>query len=502
MSFAPPIARDGFYYNGDLYVEVGNLNRHKRASIPEIIAILRPDLKQSKAASAVSPPKEPVGHWYEAQLIHYGLPPSKDKARAKMRLLEALNTSRLVVPEGIVRLERQLKKDYATADRRAKAQYKAEMTASGKTESASTPKKRKQSEPTNSVNVNINFGPFAGQMMPNIMAGMGGGFDVQTGSPATKKPKTSASAAPKKANSKNSVKEPVARGAPAGQTVSTNGESSKSPPKRARPPQTARKSATTDKRPPIPKLPTPKKPSAVKKEPAIKEESYNPPSTPDRPRQTARKSVPIKQELTTHKSPTPKNSPAVKQETNLQTELYTPTKPKLGLINGSYSITCPTLDPQSRNSAMSLILCLDTPSVWGAYNFGSCSGILHLPERPWQPSNIPLSCTWRGQEHGEREGEVGFGEGEIAFWGDGRVEGWINVFGKCHFTGRRKPGPGSAPRSAASMRGEWDGYCDQGYGDEYGDEYEEEPYAEEPYAEDLYDSSNHYAEEAYDEEAY
>ena len=93
MAFAPPVSRGYFYYHDGLYVDVGNLNRHKRASVEEIRTILRPDLIKSKNA-ALGPPKDQVGHWYEAQLIHYGLPPSKDKARAKMRLLEALNSSK------------------------------------------------------------------------------------------------------------------------------------------------------------------------------------------------------------------------------------------------------------------------------------------------------------------------------------------------------------------------------------------------------------------------
>ena len=95
MAFAQPAVKDNFLYNGDLFVDVGNLNRHKRASVAEITEVLRPDLKNVKNAAAV---KDPVGHWYEAQLIHYGLPPSKDKARAKMRLLENLNQSKLTVP--------------------------------------------------------------------------------------------------------------------------------------------------------------------------------------------------------------------------------------------------------------------------------------------------------------------------------------------------------------------------------------------------------------------
>ena len=61
MAFAPPVVRGNFYYHDGLYVDVGNLNRHKRASVEEIRTILRPDLKKSKNASVVAP-KDQVGH--------------------------------------------------------------------------------------------------------------------------------------------------------------------------------------------------------------------------------------------------------------------------------------------------------------------------------------------------------------------------------------------------------------------------------------------------------
>lgn len=109
MSFASPVSKDGFWYNGDLFLEVGGLNRHKRASVAEITAILRPDLKKGKFAIPQQPSEDPVGHWYEARLLHYGLPPSEDKARAKMRLLEALNSSKLQIPASISRIEESLR---------------------------------------------------------------------------------------------------------------------------------------------------------------------------------------------------------------------------------------------------------------------------------------------------------------------------------------------------------------------------------------------------------
>ena len=441
MSFAPPIAREGFYYNGDLYVEVGNLNRHKRASIPEITAILRPDLKQSKATLAASPFKDPVGHWYEAQLIHYGLPPSKDKARAKMRLLEALNSAKLAVPAGIVKLEAQLKKEYAAADKKAKAQYKAEMAIAGKSDPTTAGKKRKQSEPTSNVNVNINFGPYAGpyggqqlQMTPNSTAGMGESFGAQTKPPATKKAKTSAAAAPEK--TKSAIKD-------------DNQASTKK--------ETAAKGTST-----------------AKKKAMVKEEPSNNASTPVRPKQTARWSGPAKKEPATHKETTPKKEAAVKKEPKVKSEPNTASLPKLGLINGYYDISCPNLEGQWRGYGddMSIILCLDSPGVWGAYDFGMFSGILHLEDRPWEASYEPIPCKWRGRENSE--GQMSFGEsctGEIAFLGGGRIEGYLNMYGQCHFSGTRVPGPGSAPRTAASMKQEWNGYNERAYDDEARDRW-------------------------------
>ena len=131
--------------------------------MPEITAILRPDLKKANAALATSI-KDPVGHWYEAQLIHYGLPPSKDKARAKMRLLEALNASKLVVPAHITALETSLRKEYEAAERRAKAEYKKAGLLAAGVKSESEKKRKERADVTtvsvNPVNVNINFGNY------------------------------------------------------------------------------------------------------------------------------------------------------------------------------------------------------------------------------------------------------------------------------------------------------------------------------------------------------
>lgn len=460
MSFAPPISRDGFHYNGDLYVEVGNLNRHKRASIAEITALLRPDLTKSKGKS--TPSKDEVGHWYTAQLIHYGLPPSQDKARAKVRLLEALNASKLIVPPEIKKLEDLLQKEYQAAERKAKAAYKKANTLS--TEGNS--KKRKQPEPpSTTVNVNLNLGGIPFGSFTKIQ---------DSSTPLPKKTKTM----PKKVNAESVLASPAPKkkqtarkstGAMAAATRPAFDEPSASP--APRPKQTARKSTST----PAPKQTAPtarsvpaqppvKKDPAIKRDPPVKRE----PGIKSEPRAPVGKAHPVKREPGIKPEPsTPmKKALAVKSEQSIKST------PKLGLINGYYAISCPYLasefSGEHDGSSFHLILALESPCIWGAYDFGAFSGILHLAQRPFFPSQEPIPLEWRGRENGE--GEMSFGDdchGEMAFLGNGQITGSLNnLYGeRCDFEGVKVAEEGTR-RSAGSMRAEWDGYNDEAYEEE------------------------------------
>jgi hypothetical protein len=59
-------------------------------------------------------------HRYAAQLIHYGLPVTKDKNGAKVRLLNALNQFKLEVPAWILKLEGELKKEWENENKKMK----------------------------------------------------------------------------------------------------------------------------------------------------------------------------------------------------------------------------------------------------------------------------------------------------------------------------------------------------------------------------------------------
>ena len=459
MSAATPVVRGNFIYNGDLHVDVGNLNRHKRATVAEITELLRPSLKKSKNTPPV---KDQVGHWYEAQLIHYGLPASKDKATAKMRLLDNLNNSKLKVPAYITGMESELKKEFAANERKAKARYKKEALAHDyNLVDPAASKKRKQTETISNIpgiNVNINLG-----MGGPINSGVGVSDTRTSASEATIRKKQTA----RRSNAKAVT--PVALSRDQAQSKApSSSQTNRFPTKqtarrgRAMPTFSPTRSLASGERSSAPYQVMPNgrfslldgdsdTQSPKKKNKKSKTED-NPPGVKTEGK--AKNSGPKVKIEPKSRTTIVKAEPKIKRETNKST---------LGLINGIYDITCLDISSQWDTGPLDLTLTLDSPSVWGAYDFGMFTGILHLTERPWAISD---SCYfhWRGRENGE--GEMSFGDdcnGEIRFLGGGEIEGWINLYGKCGFTGKRRQGPGTPVRTAVRMRAEWDGYNDHAY---------------------------------------
>lgn len=123
-AFAEPARRGDFLYSSVLYADAGNANHHPRASTAELAALLRPEAPslygKGCKPDVATPAKDPVWRFYSAQLIHYGLPVTKDKNAAKMRLLTAMNQFKLEVPAWVLKLEGDLKKEWEAANRKLK----------------------------------------------------------------------------------------------------------------------------------------------------------------------------------------------------------------------------------------------------------------------------------------------------------------------------------------------------------------------------------------------
>ncbi|EOO00338.1 hypothetical protein UCRPA7_4164 [Phaeoacremonium minimum UCRPA7] len=187
MSLAPPAAKDGFSYAGDsIYVEASGHNRHRRATIPELKA-------HFKGSSDV---KDPPAHWYEAQLLHYGLPPSKAKGTAKMRLVEAVSKGKIAVPAHIQKLETDLKKEWTKSESEAKKALKPQAIPASATKGT---KRKADTTVVTATNINLNL---------SFSVNSAGSVQIQSAVQPKKKAKIAGSSTAEKAP-KQPVKAPA-----------------------------------------------------------------------------------------------------------------------------------------------------------------------------------------------------------------------------------------------------------------------------------------------------
>ncbi|SPO06452.1 uncharacterized protein DNG_09142 [Cephalotrichum gorgonifer] len=116
MAHHAPATSGIFSFAGDsLFVEAAGNNLHRRATVPKLRAQF--DASDDRPA-----------HWYEAQLIHYGLPSSRVKGTSKMRLYDAVKKGDMAVPAYMKTMEKNLKKvwqDGAAASAAATRKRKA-----------------------------------------------------------------------------------------------------------------------------------------------------------------------------------------------------------------------------------------------------------------------------------------------------------------------------------------------------------------------------------------
>ncbi|KAM0724298.1 hypothetical protein Q7P37_000180 [Cladosporium fusiforme] len=405
---ATPVVRGEFVYHDILLVDIGgSLKRHPRASQPELKTLL-----DGKA------PKDQVAHFYEAQLIHYGLQRSKDKNTAKVHLQQALSQKKLSVPSHITDMEEQMKKEFATNVR--KARIAASKALKGTESSVATPasKKRKQ------------------------------GSEGTGQTPATnKKTKVTMRIGDVEVSIDHNTVE----------TTSQKKKQQTTPAKPTKPQSSSKEKSTTKARPtnpqPVTKTKTPQTPRQSPSKP-----SAQTPKTNSQPR--------IKNEpLSNTKSPakkTPHIKREVKQEPDTEDDAFT-----TRYITGVYNISCPQLSSQTATSHL-LRLSVDNESgkIWGSFSLVTTSGVLLIADSNADP-DVSHSFGWRARD--ADSGRLSFGRGcfgEIVFFGERQVRGtFFNLFpAPVDFEGERRAGLLWCGSSTAQLEGEWDGYVKEAYG--------------------------------------
>lgn len=177
-------ARSGaFVFRDTLFAEVAEGKRHARASTSELKDLLLP-----KKGSA--PPKDQVAHWYEAQLLHYGLPRTKDKNAAKVRLTSALAGGKLEVPSDVLKIEAGLKKEYAGLLRKEKA---ASKTQKAQPDTPNAKKRKADDAQGASTKVSVKVGDVAIEVDHQTIAKAQAAAKKQKKDPASKETASSLS---------------------------------------------------------------------------------------------------------------------------------------------------------------------------------------------------------------------------------------------------------------------------------------------------------------------
>jgi membrane protein involved in colicin uptake len=256
----PPVTNGQFSFNVDtFYVAASGGQIHRRAAPPEIKALYD--------TSVDSTPDHP-GHWYEAQLIHYGLPPSKVKATAKMRLLKALQDGALSVPKESIQIEKNLKKEWKKQD------SKERPLASGasKQSNTRTTKTKTVTIKTTTTSKTVESKTTATKAAPKSAAAKASAVKVAAPKAAIKKAAAAkATAAPKTATKAAAGKTPAAPKA-AAKTATAKSAA----PKMATAPKTSTPKATAAK------AATPKTAAAKRKRALNDEQTSNQPQTAKR----------------------------------------------------------------------------------------------------------------------------------------------------------------------------------------------------------------------------
>lgn len=409
-----PVIRGEFVYQDTLFVDVGGaLKRHPRASLAHLKTFL-----DGRA------PKDQVAHWYEAQLIHYGLQRSKDKNTAKVRLQQAISQKRLTVPSHIVDMEAQMKKEFAASVR--KALGAASQPESGLYDGQASPNRErkndneqaaKASASSKKTKITMKVGEVEFSIDHDLAEAVGTGKRAQA------------------TLGKTYTEPPPPKSSPVKRNYDSNGTFNNAAPKT---PQSKRANAANPR-------PTPTASSTRK-------------HTAHIPTTQGRGVSPAK----------PKTEPGIKREYKYESE--DEPLPTQRYITGNYNISCPLFEMEYPHApqTFSLSLCVDNEArkIWGGFELPSFSGVILIRD-DYDVPGASLSFGWRARD--AYDGRLSFGRGcfgEIVFFGDQQVRGtFFNLLGEpVDFEGERRRGPLWCGKSAWQFEREWDGFVAEACG--------------------------------------
>lgn len=440
---APEIRRGDFIYHDTLFVDVGNNHRHPRASASE----LRDDLMPKKSGPGPGPGKDHVAHWYEAQLVYYGLPRVKDKNAAKVRLTNAVSAKTLRVPEYVSSMEEGMKKEYAVALRKEKQAGAQETPEKGK--------KRKADDVEAAVPGKMSVvWSKGGEMRVEAERFAGSVASASKKAKTTPKPKTETKAKPEAKSTRKSTTTPKPKAASA--------SAAKAPSSTARP---AAASASPTSRANWPK------------QTARRGNNFVYPSSSTRPAQASSQQTygdHTPTSFNNHKLYDSSDDDPPPPYSSLPFSHYRSTSPAshrgdVVQISGSYSLRVST-PPNRPLAPRALSLAIDhaTSSLWGTFHIGPKRGLIRMDDTTGLASGATKTFGWRSEDENSNS-KMRFGrgcDGTVQSDGSGGVQGVFGggmMYGEdVEFWGTLED-EGDKP-DVEEVREEWDDFARRAYG--------------------------------------
>ncbi|KAF4818999.1 hypothetical protein CGCTS75_v011771 [Colletotrichum tropicale] len=440
MAFAAPISRDGFSFAGDSFSVSASGHVHRRSTLPELKAHFK----------AIGSGKDQPGHWYEAQLLHYGLAPSKVKGTAKMRLMEAVVAGEMTVPASLTALEKDMKKEWTKAN---KATMVAASKSSGTRAAGGTKRKATDVQvvatggTSVSVSVTVNHG--AGMHAAKKPKATPRTTSTKQGATKTSKSATPKAKGPKTSASRTSMRD-------------------SSPTSLGQSPQTHARLATSTSSP-VPRKQyarrgNPNFGGRIKDEPEFEGED-NISSFDYIPSGAASSSVGSSYPRQTARRGNPSFGGRIKRETVLKHEFDDIPAPisllPLGLINGRYEVVYMGFGRSYLNEDYRYLVCtIEGDRLWVSFNFKVVRGVMQTHTRPMVSDLEPLLFHWCGEGPDGRTYDCSH-EASLTFVGGGVIEGTIEfACWKYDFRAERVSGqPTRSQIPAYEMRDDWEAWC-------------------------------------------
>ncbi|THZ84017.1 hypothetical protein D6C84_04470 [Aureobasidium pullulans] len=343
-----------------------------------------------------------------SQLLHYGLPPSKDKNTAKVRLLQAINAGTLAVPDHVNKLEKEMKKEFVAAAKKAKA---AEET----TIASIKGKKRTHEEATTNTKVTLIVGGITISVDQQTAASItSAATAVPSAAKKYKATKTAAdttSAKPKK--TKDDVPAPKAR-KPVESAATTESKSSNAADKPVSKTTTAKsqEKAVSTK----PKVASkPKDPTTTAK-PKATPRSKDAPPAPE-PKAEPKTKKPVDTNTVKHLEPPKQTARTVQQEGLGGSRI----KSESGKdINGTYWLHLRSRSPANVPDfngppRISIHRDVNSNKLWGHSTIGSKTGVLRIETFLLENTSV-CDFDWRARDMGTDQQRFGRGcEGMMEF---------------------------------------------------------------------------------------